>query len=157
MLPPRACGSVCLLVRGMAYEIASEFDTLSSPGQLDGNRESASNPKRLLQRAAVKHISDRLAEVIGPYAEVAVRRAAGEVAGCAEICAKIADEIADPVLRRAFLAEASTPEERRHGPGLVFRLRRDAAGNFVPDPLLRAAEACALVAIPPGMLAADAP
>ncbi|HEY0206852.1 MAG TPA: mechanosensitive ion channel domain-containing protein [Acetobacteraceae bacterium] len=156
VLPPRACGSVCLLVRGMAYEIASEFDTLSSPGQLDGNREFARDPKRLLQRAAVKHISDRLAEVIGPYAEVAVRRAAGEVAGCAEICVKVADEIEDPVLRRAFLAETSMPEERRHGPGLLFRLRRDAAGNFVPDPLLRAAEACALVAIPPGTLAADA-
>ena len=169
VLPPRAYGSMCLLVQGVAYEIASEFDTLSnagsnpgsnaesSPGQLDGNWEPALDSKRLSHRAAIKHISDRLAEVIGPYAEVAVRRAAGEVAGCAEICARVADEIADPLLRQAFLAETRTPEERSHGPGLVFRLRRDAAGNFVPDPLLRAAEACALVAIPIGMLASTAP
>ena len=173
VLPPRACGSVCLLVQGEAYEIASEFDTLSnpgsspgsSPGQLagdqefdrDGGRLSHGDTGHLSHRATIKRISDRLAEVIGPYAEVAVRRAAGEVAGGAKICARVADEIADPVLRQAFLAETSMPEERRHGPGLVFRLRRDAAGNFVPDPLLRAAEACALVAIPPGMLATAVP
>ena len=156
VLPPRAGGSVCLLVRGLAYEIASEFDTLSSPGQLAGGQGSDLDARHLSHRATIKRISDRLAEVIGPYAEVAVRRAAGEGAGSAMICAKVADEIADPMLRRAFLAETSTPEERRHGPGLVFRLRRDAAGNFVPDPLLRAAEACALIAIPPGMLAATA-
>ncbi len=154
VLPPRAGGSVCLLVCGTVYEIASEFDTLSSPGQLDGNRESALDLDRLSHRAAIKHVSDRLAEVIGPYAEVAVRCAAGEVAGCAEIYAKVADEIADPLLRQAFLAETRTPEERSHGPGLVFRVRRNAAGNFVPDPLLRAAEACALAVIPSGMLVA---
>ena len=157
VLPPRVRGSVCLLVHGMAYEIASEFRTLSSPGQLAGNAESELDTKRLSHRATIKHISDRLAEAIGPYAEVAVRRAAGEVAGCAKICAKVAEEIADPMLRHAFLAETSMPEECRHGPGLVFRLRRDATGNFVPEPLLRAAEACALIAIPPGMLAAGAP
>ena len=152
VLPPRVQGSMCLLVQGEAREITSQFDTLTMPGQLAAVGIPDRSAERLSRRTTVKRIADRLAEDIGPYAEIAVRRAADEVAGASEIGAMVADEIADPKLRRAFLADVCAPEETRYGPGMVFGLRLDVAGNLVSDPLLRTVEACAFVAIPPGVL-----
>jgi len=157
VLPPRVRGSVCLLIQGEVRETASEFDTLAMAGQLAVARLPDRGVERLSRRITVKRISDRLAEYIGPYAEIVVRRAADELTDLAKIGQRVSDEIADPTLRRAFLADIITPEERRHGPGMIFRLRRDAVGNLVSDPLLRAVKACALVAIPLEALAAHAP
>jgi small-conductance mechanosensitive channel len=152
IFPSRVRGHLCLLVQGAVYEIASEFDTLPRPRRFSESAGSSHDAEWLSRRAQIKRISDRLADAIGPYAEIAVQQAAGHSAGLAEISGSVAHEIADPALRRAFLAETVVPEERRHGPGLMFRIVGDAVGRSTPDTLLRAVDACTFVAIPPSLL-----
>ena len=103
------------------YEVASGFDTLSRPKRFCEPAASSGDARWLSRRARIKRISDRLADAIGPYAEIAVRRAAQDHVSIDQISADVADEIDDPALRRIFLAETFAPGERRHGPGLIFR------------------------------------
>ena len=158
VLPSRVRGHVCLLVQGTVYEVASEFDTLPRPaavmlaGRVCRPAGSGHDADLLSRRAKINRISHRLADAIGPYAETAVRRAAGGSAGIDEICLSVADEIADPVVRRAFLADTVAPEERRYAPGFVVRSLGAVPGDPLPDTLLRAATACTFVAIPPQVL-----
>ncbi len=149
VLPQRVHGHVCLLVQGTVYEVSAVFDTLHRPRLSAGPAKRGRNAAFLSRRTRLRRISSKLAEIIGPYAETAVHRAAAEAASLDDIPAIVAHEIADPVLRQAFLAGTATPGERRHGPGLVLNTGAPQPGIAPRDTRWRAAEACAFVAIPP--------
>ncbi|MDR3538762.1 MAG: mechanosensitive ion channel [Acetobacteraceae bacterium] len=102
--------------------------------------------------ASVRRVAERLARHIGPYAEIAVRRAARATSDLSALCHAVAKEIDDPKERTRFLAEVAPGDDAAHGPGLVFRARRNAAGALICHLALRAQGEVAVIAIPPGLL-----
>lgn len=106
------------------------------------------------REAQVRLWAERLAQHIGPYAELAVRRAARITSDPAALCREVAKEIEDPNERARFLLEAMPQEVERHGPGLVFRARRNAAGALICHLALRTAGEAAVIGIRPGLLEA---
>ncbi|MBV9653437.1 MAG: mechanosensitive ion channel [Acetobacteraceae bacterium] len=153
VIPGRLSGAVCLLVSGEAVEITSELEPLPARNRNATTPKAAPGPGGS-QAAALKRIGARLADVIGPYAEIAVRRAARESSHLSAVCERVAQEIAHPAERASFMQDVLATEERRHGPGLVLHLRRGPSGDLLPEPALRASSTCAVIAIRPATLAA---
>lgn len=102
--------------------------------------------------ARVRQVAERLARHIGPYAEIAVRRAARATGDLRELCEAVSQEIEDPRERSRFLSEVALPQTTPHTPGFVFRARRNAAGTLICHLALRAATEAAVIAIRPGLL-----
>ena len=130
-------------------------------GEAAGSHEyglDETDPSRAMQawsmgrEAQVRIWAERLAQHIGPYAEIAVRRAARITWDPAALCREVAKEIEDADERARFLAEAMPQEIERHGPGLVFRARRAAAGTLICHLALRTVGEAAIVGIRPGLL-----
>jgi Mechanosensitive ion channel len=150
MLPDATDGGWFLLIRGevvQAHEFgldAIEFGRPVLPAF------------RLGPDAAVRRVAERLASYIGPYAEIAVRLAARGVTDLAEVCRVVSEEIDDPAARARFLAEVEPVDVHRHGPGLVFRARRNAAGALISQLSLRAQTEVAILALPPDLLSTGA-
>jgi hypothetical protein len=102
--------------------------------------------------ARVRQVAERLARHIGPYAEVAVRRAARATSDLRALCQAVAQEIEDPRERTGFLAKVALPESTPYAAGLVFRARRNAAGALICHLALRAATEVAVLGIRPSLL-----
>jgi small-conductance mechanosensitive channel len=102
--------------------------------------------------ALVRRVAERLARRIGPYAEIAVRRAARATTDLPALAQAVAAEIEDPNERASFLMEVAPPDVTTHGPGLVFHARRNAAGALICHLALRALDDVAVIGIPPGLL-----
>jgi small-conductance mechanosensitive channel len=105
--------------------------------------------------ATVRRVAEHLARHIGPYAEIAVRRASRATSDLPALCHAVAVEIDDPHERARFLADVAPENEAGHGPGLVFRARRNAAGTLICHLALRAQGEVAVIALPPGLLATN--
>jgi hypothetical protein len=90
------------------------------------------------RRAALRNISDMLAEKIGPYAELAVSEAASKTDNIDEVIELASSEIDGALARKAFreaLTHADVTILRR---GYRFIARRDSAGLLMSDPPTRA-------------------
>jgi hypothetical protein len=103
----------------------------------------------------VRRVAERLARHIGPYAEIAVRRAARTTSELAALCRAVATEIEDPNEQVRFLTEVAPQGGARYSPGLVFHARRNAAGASICHLALRALGEVAVLGIRPGLLEAD--
>lgn len=108
---------------------------------------------RLGADARVRQVAERLAADIGPYAEVAVRRAAASARDLPDLCRRVAQEIEDTDARARFLAAVEPPALLRYGPGLLFHARRNAAGTLTCHLALRVETEAMVLAIPPALLA----
>lgn len=104
-LPERLAGSACLLIDG---EIAR------------GEDQDASLRTRLPRSEALAQVERSLAWQIGPYAEVAVRRAATAGTPVRDVGNLVAAEIDDAEARRTFLHETDLPEESLHVRGFFL-------------------------------------
>ena len=90
------------------------------------------------RRAALRNISDRLAEKIGPYAELAVSEAASKSDSIDEVIEQVSSEIDGALARQDFreaLAHRDATVLRR---GYRFSAYRDSAGLLMSDPPTRA-------------------
>ena len=103
----------------------------------------------------MRRVAERLARHIGPYAEIAVRRAARATSDLAALCEAVAKEIEDPKERAQFVAEVAPQAGARYSAGLVFHARRNAAGALICHLALRAFGEVAVLGIRPGLLEAD--
>jgi small-conductance mechanosensitive channel len=103
---------------------------------------------RLSESAQVRRLADLLAERIGPYAELAVKQAAGEAEHYEDLCRVLAEEIADEAERKRFLDEAIPEQSRCARPGLVFTAARDVSGQCVSQPHYRAVDEAVILALP---------
>lgn len=147
VVPADTEGFAFLLVRGTAFP-AHEFGL----DEADHGRPVLPS-FRLAAGATVRRFAERLAADIGPYAEIAVRHAAASTTDLPELCRRVATEIDDPDARANFLADVEPMAMLRHGPGLVFQARRNAAGTLICQPALRVENEAAVLAIPPAVLA----
>ena len=92
----------------------------------------------LSRRAALRTISERLAEEIGPYAELAVSEAASKADNIEKVIDIASSEIEGALARQRF-RDALTPTEASIlRAGFRFNVRRDGAGLLVSDPPTRA-------------------
>ena len=92
----------------------------------------------LSRRAALRTISDRLAQEIGPYAELAVSEAASKTDSIEEVIERVSSEIEGALARQDFregLAHRDATILRR---GYRFSAHRDSAGLLMSDPPTRA-------------------
>ena len=138
VVPERLAGARCLVVLGDLHEDRRLF---SPEGEL-------STTEQVTRRSELRRISARLAHVIGPYAELAVHRAAVDEPSLATIRATVALEIDDEAKRLAFLARGSPEPRAGRGIGFTFDPQRSAGGLLEPDPPLRAHGEAAIVALP---------
>jgi small-conductance mechanosensitive channel len=107
--------------------------------------------------ASLARVERRLAERIGPYAALAVQRAAAGHADLAAICTELAQEIDDPAERAAFLREVAPKVRPVLGAGRVLTIARDSAHQrLVTAPALWAVGDAVLVALPVGRRDVDA-
>ena len=92
----------------------------------------------LSRRAALRSISDRLAQEIGPYAELAVSEAASKADSIDDVIEQVSSEIDGALARQDFreaLAHRDATVLRR---GYRFSAYRDSAGLLMSDPPTRA-------------------
>jgi small-conductance mechanosensitive channel len=102
----------------------------------------------LTREAALRRVSDKLAEAVGPYAEFAVSEAALVTPSIDAVVDKVAVEIDDEAARTRFLAAFPRQQSALLGPGFSFKARRDSAGRLVSDPPTRAATYATLLGSP---------
>jgi small-conductance mechanosensitive channel len=94
-------------------------------------------------------VESQLGRAIGPYARLAVRRAAREAADLATLYRQLAVLIGDPAARDAFLANAPRNAVRSFGPGTAFAVRCAGRGRLAaPGGALSARGEVELLAIP---------
>jgi len=148
LVMPKWCdGHQFLLLRGDAvyrtnFDLVSEIEAIRAPLWVQ-------QPGRV---AAIRRVAEALTAVIGPYAELAVRRAAETTSDFEELCRSVALEIDDAGKREAFL-EAVLPEQNlRVAPGTLLETHHDASGNLICRFGLRAATEVAILAMPPGAI-----
>ena len=90
------------------------------------------------RRAALRTISDRLAQEIGPYAELAVSEAASKTDSIDEVIEQVSSEIDGALARRDFRDALSHGDLTILRRGYRFVARRDSAGLLMSDPPTRA-------------------
>lgn len=105
--------------------------------------------EKLGPTAKITHLADELSKLIGPYAKIAVMRAAERSQNYRELCEEVALEIDDPATRARFLRAMVPPDLRVLAAGSVVIARRNAGGYLAAEPALRARGELALLAIPP--------
>jgi small-conductance mechanosensitive channel len=140
VLPTRLAGRSCLLIDGSIAQIDSASDT-----------PMRAHPRR---EASLVLIEQSLALHIGPYAEVAVHRAAANGASLPEICDTVAQEIDDPDARQAFVRNIDVPRDVILGPGFLFQAA-EARREGGDESQLRAVGHALILAAPDGLLSAD--
>jgi small-conductance mechanosensitive channel len=143
-LPGRIEGNVCVLISGTLAESVSPSAATSQVPL----RQTQQLPAVASRQAWLNRIQHLLALRIGPYAEHAVRSAAGRAVAIAEVCTVVAQDIDDPAEREAFLREVNPPAERIQQPGFLFRSRRDGAGRLRSDPPLTVVDQAVILAVP---------
>lgn len=104
---------------------------------------------QLADTARIQEIADRLADHIGPYAELAVKKAALSADDLPGLCHRVAAEIGDVAEREEFMAQVLPRRLPSRSPGLVFTADRDFAGHHVSTPHYRAEDEAVIIAIPP--------
>jgi small-conductance mechanosensitive channel len=139
VLPLYLAGRSCLLIDG---SIAQSTPSLDTPRQVRPSREES-----------LGRIERSLAWHIGPYAEVAVRRAAMNRATLLEICDMVAEEIDDLDARQAFLHNIDVPRDIVLGPGFLFQTGIGGTGGTELSQL-RAVGYALLLVLPDGILSA---
>jgi hypothetical protein len=97
-------------------------------------------------------VESQLGRAIGPYARLAVRRAARETADLASLYRRLAELIRDPSTRDAFLRHAPQDGMEVFGPGTVFTVRCEGRGLAAPGGALIARGEVELLAIPSDQL-----
>ena len=147
ILPNDCAGSRFLLLRGDAvffgnFNLDSEIEAIGAPLWVQ-------KPGRI---AAIRRVAEALAGVIGPYAELAVNRAAETAPDFEQLCRAVALEIDDAGQRNAFLEKVLPDQVSRVAPGSLLETHRDASGDLVCRFGLRAASEVAILAIPPGII-----
>lgn len=145
-LPAWCEGHALLLLSG-----AARVDVDAAGVLADATEPPPLPIQRLGPAARLRRTADALARQIGPYAEHAVRRAAGKAATLAELQRRVAREVEDPEGRARFLAEVAEEDELLLRPGHVLGVQRDATGRLGADLPARATGEVALLAVPPAL------
>jgi len=143
VMPKWSDGHQFLLLRGDAvyrsnFDLVSEIEAIRAPLWVQ-------QPGRV---AAIRRVAAALTAVIGPYAELAVRRAAETTSDFEQLCRSVAIEIDDAGKREAFLQSVLPEQNLRVAPGTLLETHYDASGNLVCRFGLRAASEVAVLAMP---------
>jgi small-conductance mechanosensitive channel len=102
--------------------------------------------------AAIRRLAAALTAAIGPYADLAVQRAAERTSDFEDLCRDVAIEIDGAAKRQSFL-DAFLPEQSvRVTPGTVLETRRDASGDVVCRFGLKAASEVEVLVLPRGTI-----
>lgn len=146
ILPRRMEGWSFLLLRG---EVTLASDIALSGEQADGH----SIPKLQVagRAAAIQYVAHELAQRIGPYAELAVRRAARRSSDTDSLLQAAASEISDEEERTRFLhgIRPTGPQAWKSG---LFLQPGDVMSQFVLEWRLQARGEITLLAMPPTLL-----
>ena len=143
VMPKWSDGHQFLLLRGDAvyrsnFDLVSKIEAIRAPLWVQ-------QPGRV---AAIRRVAAALTAVIGPYAELAVRRAAETTSDFEQLCRSVAIEIDDAGKREAFLQSVLPEQNLRVAPGTLLETHYDASGNLVCRFGLRAASEVAVLAMP---------
>jgi small-conductance mechanosensitive channel len=138
VIPEHHRDSRFLLAEG-ELRISTPSEVLSSNlGHAVRWQEQEVSRMPLSRRAALRIISDRLAEEIGPYAELAVSEAASKTDSIDDVIELASTEIDGALARKTFREALTHTDATILRRGYRFAARRDSAGLLMSDPPTRA-------------------
>jgi hypothetical protein len=145
LLPRDLDHAVATLVAG---EVRLSSSTPSLPDWIEPAVTEAHGLSTDWDIETLLEVESQLGHAIGPYARLAVRRAAREAADIATLYRQLAALILDPPTRHEFLSKAPQIAVRDFGPGSAFVVRCEGRGLAAPGGPLTARGEVELLVIP---------
>jgi len=145
LLPRDLDHAVATLVAG---EVRLSSSTPSLPDWIEPAVTEAHGLSTDWNIETLLEVESQLGHAIGPYARLAVRRAAREAADIATLYRQLAALILDPPTRHEFLSKAPQIAVRDFGPGSAFVVRCEGRGLAAPGGPLTARGEVELLVIP---------